>query len=212
MMMHELGPDAVTAVVLAGGQSQRMGQPKAQLQIDGQTLLDRILVAIHDAGISNPLVVGGDSTWISTQISEPIAKQTSRSDPEWIADDYPGEGPLGGLVTALNSTATRRPWILLLSCDLVSLDPTQLRFLWAAASDQFDAVVPLHLGKRQYLHALYRRSALDGLATLFASGERRLGSVCDGLAVLEVIPGEALTRSARDVDTPEEFRAALREH
>jgi molybdenum cofactor guanylyltransferase len=196
--------DHVTAVVLAGGASRRMGVPKALLQIDGQTLLERVLLAVANAGIARRLVVGGDSGWADND----------EFGAEWIADAFPGEGPLGGLATALDHVSTT--WVFLLSCDLVSVDPNQLLVLLDLTRSvaNVDAVVPQRHGQSQLLHALYRTSALtkSGVTEQFLSGERRLGSVLDGLRCYEVASNPVLDRSARDADTPEEFQDAMREH
>jgi molybdenum cofactor guanylyltransferase len=186
----------VTPVVLAGGASRRMGTPKAQLEIGGQTLLQRILDALALAGLPEAVVVGGDQSWSAGAT--------------WVPDEYPNEGPLAGLVTALAHVST--PWILLLSCDLVAADPNQLSYLIEHANSATDVVVPDHLGKLQLLHALYRRSALTGSANRFRDGERRLGSVLDGLRVQIISATDELQKSVRDVDTPEEFQDAVREH
>jgi molybdenum cofactor guanylyltransferase len=127
---------------------------------------------------------------------------------------YPGEGPLGGLITALDAVST--PWMLLLSCDLVSVEPVQLLALVDLTSSRadIDAIVPQREGQRQLLHALYRTGALaaNGMAERFLSGERRLDSVLFGLRCHDVAPNTILDRSTFDVDTPDEFRDAVREH
>jgi molybdenum cofactor cytidylyltransferase len=49
----------IAAVVLTGGKSERMGQPKALLRLGGQTFLERILGAIKDAGVEQTVIVVG---------------------------------------------------------------------------------------------------------------------------------------------------------
>lgn len=173
-----------------------MGTPKAQLVIGDSTLLRRVVDAVSAVGISTCLVVGGQAEWLSPN---------SSATPQWIPDEFPGEGPLGGLVTALAYITT--PWFLLLSCDLVSVNPTALSVMINHIDSSTDAIVPV--GHRwEVLHALYRTEAVRPICARFAEGARRVQSVLDGIRVREVpfADDDLLARSTLDVDTPEQFR------
>jgi molybdenum cofactor guanylyltransferase len=195
---------SITLVVLAGGASRRMGTPKAQLVIGGQTLLARAVTAGVAAGAGEALVVGGLTDWV------PNGGERAK----WVPDRYPGEGPLGGLVTGLEHATTE--WMLLLSCDFVTPDADALRSLVNLRSQSTDVVIP-DTGRLEVLHALYRVSALEHLRIRFEAGERRMQSVVanavsERVLVVPAPPGSALARSCADVDTPEQFQTALREH
>jgi molybdenum cofactor guanylyltransferase len=195
--------DSITLVVLAGGASRRMGTPKAQLVVGGQTLLARVVTAGVAAGAGEALVVGGLADWVSDGLRA-----------KWVPDRYPGEGPLGGLVTGLEHATTE--WMLLLSCDFVTPDADALRSLVNLRSQSTDVVIP-DTGRLEVLHALYRVSALEHLRIRFEAGERRMQSVVanavgERVVVVPAPPGSALARSCADVDTPEQFQTALREH
>ena len=47
----------IVALIPAGGQSRRMGQPKLLLPLGGQTVLERVIHTLHQSGIKNTLVV-----------------------------------------------------------------------------------------------------------------------------------------------------------
>ncbi len=192
----------ITGVVLAGGASTRMGTAKAQLTLKGSTLLARVLAAGAESGIANWLVVGGEEPWVTPS---PLARST-----RWLADAYPGAGPLGGVVTALEEVSTQ--WLLVLSCDLVGVDPSALQTLMAHADDTVDAVVPRG-ARLDVLHALYRTDAIRPIESRFSTGERRMHSLVDGIRVRELPLAEhrLLARSTRDVDTPDEFSAVAAE-
>ncbi|MCQ8878774.1 molybdenum cofactor guanylyltransferase [Pseudoalteromonas shioyasakiensis] len=74
-----------TAVVLAGGLSSRMGTDKAQLQLEQKTFLARAIELVELAGCDRVIV--------------------SSNKPGYLADVYPGNGPLGGVYTALMNTS-----------------------------------------------------------------------------------------------------------
>ncbi len=196
------GSESITAVVLAGGASRRMGTPKAQLVLNGSTLLRRVCTAAVESGVSDCVVVGGQPGWAD---SHAIGVAT-----RWTPDKYPGDGPLGGVVTALGEVTTE--WMLVLSCDLVSVQAAALRTMISFADDGIDAVVPLG-HRREVLHALYRTEAIRPVTGRFLAGARNMAAVLDGIRVREIpVPSTGvLARSTRDVDTPEEFNEVVTE-
>ena len=69
-------------VVLAGGQSSRMGSDKANLILKNKTLLQNACELLTAAGASDVL----------------ISRNVQSTTAQYIADIYPGSGPLGGLI------------------------------------------------------------------------------------------------------------------
>lgn len=183
----------VVGVILAGGASRRMGVPKATLRIGSETLIERTIRVVQQAGVGRVLVLGGNQTW---------APEAT----DWLPDQHPGEGPLAALDTAFSLTSEE--WILLLSCDLVRLSVEALRHMFAAAASApggtFDAVVPV-VGQNQYLHALYHRRLAVRVNDSVRQGERRLLAAVAGRSILEIDETEVLRNSTSDADTPEAF-------
>ena len=133
-----------TGVVLAGGQSKRMGRDKALIEVDGRTLLDRAMDLLQPH-VSELLVIG-----------EP--EKYGHLGPFVIGDAWPGKGPLGGLVTALRYASNDR--ILLLACDLPDLTPRLLEHLKIELGNSTDVVVPRHDGLIEPLVSAYHRRCL----------------------------------------------------
>ena len=100
---------SVAGAVLAGGASSRMGRPKALIEIDGRTLLDRAVGALTAAAIDPVIVVGGDQAAIEA------------AGHRFVPDEYPGEGPLGGIISALGAVDT--DLVVVLACDLLAASP-----------------------------------------------------------------------------------------
>ncbi|MCE2525006.1 MAG: molybdenum cofactor guanylyltransferase [Acidimicrobiia bacterium] len=167
-----------------------MGQDKAFVNHEGRLLADIARGALLEAGATEVLSVGGDLARLSELGF--VA----------IADDTPGEGPLGGLLTALRVVADR--WVVVLSCDLPYASAETVRELVSQAGEDTDAVVPLLDGRPLPTHAVWRRDCRELLGAAFAAGERRLTASLEVLRVRRVAvrhPGTLL-----DVDTPGDLR------
>jgi len=101
------------AVILAGGSSRRLGQDKAAVIINNQTLLAR-MVALGSRFCPQIAVSGRDpASFLSHTIP-------------WFPDAIANAGPLGGIVTALE---TLRTSCLVLSCDLPHMDEATITTL-----------------------------------------------------------------------------------
>lgn len=153
-----------------------MGRDKAFVAIDGVYMVVRLATALGDGGVDPVIAIGGDRPRIS---AAGIAS---------IADDWPGEGPLGGIITAMRFCRT--PWVFVVACDLAMLSaPTVLRLCDAAVhrSDDVDAhdVVVAQTDRLEPLCAVWRRTeaVIATLADAFEAGER---SVHGGLSRLRV--------------------------
>ncbi|HLM64354.1 MAG TPA: molybdenum cofactor guanylyltransferase [Acidimicrobiales bacterium] len=83
------GPPTFGAAVLCGGASRRMGQDKAFLVVEGEAMVVRVARALRGAGAGEVVAVGGDAAGLR---GLGLAH---------LPDDHPGDGPLGGVLTAL---------------------------------------------------------------------------------------------------------------
>ena len=170
--------------VLTGGASRRMGTDKALLEVDGVAMAVRAAGALRAAGASRVVAVGGD------------AEALDALGLEVVPDDHPGEGPLGGILTAL--AAVEDEVVVVLACDLPDPDPHAVRRVVEALDDGDVAAPPGEL-----LHAAYHRRAEAHLAAAFAAGERAPRRAVEGLRVVDVqgLPAGALA----DADTPDDL-------
>ncbi len=130
-----------------------MGRDKALLPLGGQTLIERVLGAAHPLGF--PRVIIGDSAAYA-HLGLPV-----------LPDCRPGLGPLGGLYTALSTTAAP---VLLLACDLPFLTPDFLRHL-VNRRGPHQVVVPDTPEGLQPLCALYEPSCLAAVEAALQAGQ-----------------------------------------
>jgi len=106
----------INGLVLAGGQSKRMGHDKALLRMDGETQLSR---AVH---LLESFV---DRVFVSTRADQ--QDEPERGKFAQIVDQYHELGPIAGILTAMEAHPDAG-W-LVLACDLPNIDETTIRFL-----------------------------------------------------------------------------------
>jgi molybdopterin-guanine dinucleotide biosynthesis protein A len=160
-----------------------MGRDKAGLPYQGGTLAGAVARAVES--------VAGTATLVGN--------------PELggIPDLYPGEGPLGGILTALSHSTAE--WNLIVACDMPEITPVFLRGLLDAAERAgCDVLLPCGpSGRPEPLCAVYRRSARETIQRHFAQGVRKVTAALEGLAVVRLDVAEAL--SFQNVNTPEDW-------
>lgn len=137
-----------TALILAGGESRRMGQDKARLLLGEQTLLEHVI------GIVQPLFVE-----VLVSVREPRAD----CDLPQVCDDPQHAGPLAGLAAGLAHSQTA--WVFVVACDMPFVT-SQLIENIAKLCNEVDAVVPVVQGYPQPLVAFYATRILGQLHEL----------------------------------------------
>ena len=166
---------AFAGAVLAGGASQRMGTDKAFIEVDGTTMLQRATDALRDAGATTVTVIGGDEHKI-------IALGL-----RYLADAWPAQGPLGGIITALRHARTNT--VAVLSCDLTQPNAAAIRALRQTLGSK-DIAVPVVNGQREWLHAVWHQRSLPALERAFAHGERAPKRAVQGVQVIDYEPSD----------------------
>ncbi len=149
-----------TGIVLAGGESERMGRDKRRLTVGGQTLLARTLARLC------PLV---DEVLVVVRERGDVPPVDARV----VTDRYPGMGVLAGVHAGL--ATARAPWAYVVAGDMPLLNADLLRAMAALADDDCDVVVPRWQGELEPLHALYRPAACASAAeSALRQGRRRI--------------------------------------
>jgi molybdopterin-guanine dinucleotide biosynthesis protein A len=155
----------VFGAVLCGGASSRMGVDKATLPVDGVAMARRVADALAAAGCSPVSAIGGDPD------------ELSRLGLEHIVDQYPGDGPLGGVLTAL---ALQAP-AAVMACDLPGLRAETVTSLLDALGEH-DAAIAFS-DRAEPLCAVWSDRAAPVLRARFQAGERAMHRAIDGLDI-----------------------------
>jgi molybdenum cofactor guanylyltransferase len=170
---------SVAVFVLAGGGSTRFGQDKALAQIDGAPMLTRLCTLF--AGWADEVsIVGSSAKYGALGL-------------RCIEDRWPGEGPLGGILTALLETAApaapgaqenRASWNLIVGCDLPFLTADFLQYLAdKTKTTACEVITPKSQRGLEPLCACWRTDAAPKVQAAFDSGVRK---VTDAMKQLRV--------------------------
>lgn len=188
---------ALSAYVLAGGQSSRMGTDKAFLLLEGRSLLSRTLDVARSVT---------DDVHIIGQ------KQKYSSFAPTIEDIFPGCGPLGGIHAALRSSD--RELNLILAVDVPFVTSALLRHLVALAEKSAAAVTVPRVGKGwQPLCGVYRREFADAVEKALQAGRHKIDALFVPTAT-QVVSEEQLQaagfspRLFHNLNTPQELAQA----
>ncbi len=182
-------PD-VTGVILAGGQSQRMGRDKASLVFAGQTLFERVIAVLRP--LFPTLLIAGDRP------------DLARADIACVADLYPGSA-LGGLYTALRQAQT--PYIFATACDMPFIRSDLVRAIVARRA-QCDVVVPRLPGGFEPLFALYHKNCLGPMREMLEEGNFRIFDFYPRVRTCPIASSElpaGWPAALRNINTPDEF-------
>jgi len=186
----------ITAAVLAGGRSLRMGVDKTLLDVDGRALVSRVVDAVGEVCTHTLVVTNRPDTLVDADLP---------ADVRVLQDEVAYQGPLGGLVTALAETTDE--WMLAVAADMPHLTPGVIHALWDLRGDA-DAVVPVTEKGLEPLLALYRvEPCLPAAREILATGRRRPVAVFGRVKTVQV-PEAALRavdpdlRSLININTP----------
>ena len=171
------GSLSLSAFVLAGGKSTRMGTDKAFVQLDGRSLLERAL----DLGrtVTADVCIVGDVARFGSYAAV-------------VEDVYPDRGPLGGIHAALR--ASRTELNLILAVDIPFVMKEFLRYLIARAQNAPTAVVtvPKAGGRWQPLCAVYRRAFSDAAESALRAGRYKIDALYGSLKIEVVEESEMM--------------------
>ena len=151
----------MTAIILAGGKSSRLGRNKALQVIEGKNLIQWMIDRL--ATLSTEII-------IATAHGEAIPC-SSAVRIKTVADIYPGKGPLMGIYSGLMASSSSRA--IVVSCDTPFLSVSLLEYM-ARICSIFDVVVPRIKDKLEPLCAVYSKNCLVPIRELLEQDERRI--------------------------------------
>ena len=163
------------AVILAGGNSRRMGRDKLSLAVSGSTLLESAIDRFKEK-----------FELVCLSVSD-LSKYPEVSIPK-IADIIPSAGPLSGLHAALSSLTTEG--VFLIAADLPFADADAALKIIELAAGKDSCVIKLPNGNMEPLFGYYGKSLLPRCEELLSSGDFRMTSLFSKSGTRFVSPDE----------------------
>lgn len=190
--------EPISAIVLAGGKSRRLGVDKALLALrNGQSLL---VSAVKTVGkVAAEVIVVANDKGYGDDIEARL-----------VPDVYPGKGSLGGIYSGLLSSAYARS--LVVACDMPFLNDRLLAYMVSLPRD-YDVLIPRLGDALEPLHAVYSKECLPYMRELLAHDHLKIIDFFDQVRVryvdaaeIDVFDPDHL--SFFNVNTPEQLAKA----
>lgn len=185
----------VSAAILAGGRSRRMGKEKALLLFRGRPLIAQVFETVESLF---------DEVFVVTNDAGPFDFLPCPK----IPDRFPGKGPMAGIDAALSYS--RNPFVLAVGCDAPFLSPRLLELL-ARNAEGWDLVIPHGPNGPEPLCAIYGKKCLPLIEESLRADDLRLANLRKRLQAREIRVDEVAAvdpefRSFRNINTPREYR------
>jgi molybdopterin-guanine dinucleotide biosynthesis protein A len=165
---EQKGPyDNITAVILAGGSSERYGQNKALLEIGGIRLID--LVAGQMKNIFKRVILVTNQKRDYEYLGIPM-----------VEDLIKGLGPIGGIYTGLRNIADKAGFFI--ACDMPLINRQLVRYM-VDIRDNHAAVVPTVGNEIEPLHAIYTQACLGPIRRLIDSKRYQVRRFYDHVSI-----------------------------
>jgi molybdopterin-guanine dinucleotide biosynthesis protein A len=187
----------LSVVILAGGNSSRMGRDKSFVRVGGRAVIERIIAQVSGFGAETLVITNNPEDY--AYLGLPL-----------YGDVLPGKGALGGLYTARTRAAC--PYALVVACDMPFVNLGLLEHLVSLAREH-DAVVPRLNGEAEPFRAVYAQSCQEPMRRALEAGKMRVISFFPEVRVRYVETPEVEQYDPDhltffNVNTPEELQKA----
>ncbi|SHJ48987.1 FdhD protein [Malonomonas rubra DSM 5091] len=184
----------VTGVILAGGESRRMGSDKSLLPVAGARFIDHVYQRM--ASLFDEVVIVTNSPDLYNEI--PCRK---------VPDIYYAQGSLAGVHSGLAHAKSEK--IFVVGCDMPFISPAVVREICSHAAEG-DLVIPHSSSGHEPLHALYSKACLPAMERVLDAGLKRILLFFDQVKLVE-LPASVVRqhdpqeKSFQNINTPEDY-------
>jgi len=155
-------PERATAIIMAGGDSRRMGTDKSMLPIKDKSMIETICEQLR--GTFGQILISANNVERYAFLGLPIIK-----------DKISGQGPLMGIASALGFSENEANFVT--SCDIPHIEMSFVRRMLVEA-EGYDIVVPAGKdGRKEPLFAVYKKNALKAINEVLREGGRKISDV-----------------------------------
>jgi len=188
----------MTGIILAGGESRRMGADKAFLTLAGRPLIEHVLDVFQ--GLFEKTLIVTNSPQDYAAYGVPL-----------VSDALAVHGPLTGIYSGMLHTADE--YYFVAACDMPYLNAELISFM-ARSATGYDAVVPNAGGLIEPLHAVYGKSLFPVIEQHLRQKSRRIRDIFMNASVRYITAEEIerfdpQQRSFINLNTPVEYKEAV---
>ena len=190
-------------IILAGGESSRMGKNKADLEIRGRTLLEQLLENLTPvvSEIVIMLANGQNVSFLPGDIGEHV---------RFGHDSKPLKGPLQGIADALQFISSHIDSVFLLACDLPYLTTEWLIKMREAFMPGVDIVCSNDKNITNPLLALYRKTVLLRAPEMLEQGHTSPRDLLKGKRIVRLVSPQSDPFVCMDINTPTDYKKAMK--
>ncbi|TYQ17932.1 UNVERIFIED_CONTAM: molybdenum cofactor guanylyltransferase [Acetivibrio alkalicellulosi] len=187
----------MTGIILAGGKSSRMGRKKAFINLDGKTIIDRILAILKEVFLEVIIVSNTPEDFSYTNLKV-------------VMDIISDKGSLGGLYTGLVNMKYERCFVV--ACDMPFISKSLVKYI--IDIPRYDIVVPKIEGFYHPLFACYSRRCADLTKKQLEKCNLRITDIYSYFTVKEINEYEirkfdSNMRSLVNINTPEDLTSTM---
>ncbi len=184
----------ITGVILAGGESRRMGSDKSLLPFHGARFIDHTYRTMAELFAEVIIVTNSPDLYNSI----PCRK---------VPDIYSAQGSLAGIHSGLCHAGNDTAFIV--ACDMPFINPEAITQLCIRATEG-DVVIPIGTHGPEPLHALYNKRCIPAMESALDGGKKRIVGFFSQVKVVEVAiadlsPIDPEEHSFLNVNTPQEY-------
>ena len=153
---------ACSTIILAGGQSKRMGETKALMSVGNQKVLDRLIAMFTPLSEEMILITNEPTLYEQYEVNILVD-----------VDEFKGQGPLAGIYTGLVTAKTHSCFVV--ACDMPFASKTcSLALMKERERDDYDAVIPAYKGRLHPLFGAYHPRVVPIIRQQLLSDQRKM--------------------------------------
>jgi molybdopterin-guanine dinucleotide biosynthesis protein A len=197
---RETLPLPLTALILCGGKSQRMGRPKALLPYQGTTMINYVADTVRD--LFNEIFLVANEPELYADLGLDLVK-----------DILPHRGPLGGILSGLLVASNHYSFVL--ACDMPFVDRRLIREMTMRRHGS-DVLVLMHKNGIEPLIGIYSKTCIKPLEEALFAGEPSLHDFVSGLNATafqyeskQEGEGQDFIPPYFNIDTPQDYSKAI---
>lgn len=184
----------MTAIILAGGKSSRMGHDKALLRFGEETILEDLAQLTTSIFSETFIIASRSKNYDQLDLHGAVI----------LNDFLENKGPLVGLYTGLAYSTHQVSCVL--TCDMPLVNASLLRELVAFWQEGYDAVCPEDSESRlQPFPGIYCRSSRHFIRLLLDRGETAMRCLFDILVIRKLILGKKESEVLANMNTPKDY-------